>query len=196
MEAIILILIGAAIFSQSWYILGMYTEGRTMGVVMGALGVVTLATVAFDGASFAPMLLTSDGTKSTIVDALEVVASNNVMKTIIVVWGVYAIGVAAHSIWDLEERAVGFYAAIVAGISLVATLYFFIELEDRYGDGVWLSLSFASLILTMLSGLMFFYLAVPFQILRLLAGWAMMIGGGGVALIGALIASEVIKVTT
>ncbi len=196
MEAIFLVLIGAAIFSHSWFVLGMYTEGRTMGVLTGALGVVALATVIFDPATFAPMLLTADGEKAEVVKDLEVVASNNVMKSLIVVWGVYAIGVAAHGIWDYEERAIGFFGGILAAVSLVATIYFFVELADRYGDAVWLALSGSSLIMTLLAGLLAFYLATPFQVLRLLTGWSLMIGGGAIALIGVLIASEVVKVAT
>ena len=39
MEGIFFILIGAALFTQSFYIIGLYAEGRTMGVLVGGLGV-------------------------------------------------------------------------------------------------------------------------------------------------------------
>ena len=39
MEGIALILIGTAIFSHSWHLLGLYSDGRTIGVIMAALAV-------------------------------------------------------------------------------------------------------------------------------------------------------------
>ena len=193
MESTVLILIGAALFCQAWHILGMYTDGRPMGAIMGLLGVMALATVAFDG-SFIPSVLTTDGAGAALITPLAVTATNNLLNAIVVVWGVYALGVAAHAIWDLDDRAVGFYAAVVAGVSLIATIYFAVELRDRYGELVWVTLSGSTLILTLLSGLAFFYLAPPFRVLRLLTGWSMLIGGAVVVLIGALLASEVIIV--
>ena len=58
MEGIFLVLIGAALFSQSWYVLGMYSEGRSMGIFVAGLGVLSLATLS--AAAFVPLLLTKD----------------------------------------------------------------------------------------------------------------------------------------
>ena len=52
MEAVALILIAGALFCHSWSILGLYPDGRTMGVYMGAFGVAALIAITFD-----PMLL-------------------------------------------------------------------------------------------------------------------------------------------
>jgi len=35
MEGVFFVLIGAALFSEAWYLLGLYSEGRTMGVFVG-----------------------------------------------------------------------------------------------------------------------------------------------------------------
>lgn len=84
----------------------MYSEGRTMGIFVGGLGLLALGTVVF---AFDPVLLTGllkDGT--TVSSGTEVLAQATVMKTVIVVWALYAIGVAASGLWDFDERAIGF----------------------------------------------------------------------------------------
>ena len=42
MEALFLVLIGAALFSHSWSLLGLYHEGRTMVLYVGLLVLVAL----------------------------------------------------------------------------------------------------------------------------------------------------------
>ena len=61
MEAIFFLLIGAALFSQSWYVLGLYSEGRTVGLIVGGLGLLRLGTIMF-GTSLTPNIITGDGT--------------------------------------------------------------------------------------------------------------------------------------
>ena len=52
MEAIFFVLIGVALFSHSWYLLGLYPDGRTMGLFTGGLGLASLIAI-----TFAPMVL-------------------------------------------------------------------------------------------------------------------------------------------
>ena len=52
MEGLFFILIAGALFSHAWYLLGLYNDGRTMGIVMAALGAGALIALTFD-----PMLL-------------------------------------------------------------------------------------------------------------------------------------------
>ena len=73
-----------------------------MGIFVGGLGLLALGTVVF---AFDPVLL-KDGT--TVSSGTEVLAQATVMKTVIVVWALYAIGVAASGLWDFDERAIGF----------------------------------------------------------------------------------------
>ena len=117
-----------------------------------------------------------------------------VMKLVIVGWALYAAGVGAHGLWDFDERAIGFYSAFLAAVSLVAFIYFAGQMESRYGEDVMLALSGATLALTVLAGMMFFYLAFGFNVLRLVAGWFFLIGGGAVAAIGLGIISATIEV--
>ena len=46
MEGISFILIGAALFSHSWYVLGLYPDGRTMGAFTAASGLGALITLS------------------------------------------------------------------------------------------------------------------------------------------------------
>ena len=55
MEGIALILIGGALFTQSWNFLGLYPDGRTVGVFVGILGLAALITIMLE-----PMLLVGD----------------------------------------------------------------------------------------------------------------------------------------
>ena len=185
MEAFFFILIGAALFSHSWYLLELYPDGRTMGVFVAGLGLASLISI-----TMVPMLLTGDG------PGTDVLAETTIMKTLVVLWAGYAIGVGAHGIWDFDERAIGFYSAFLAVASVVALIYFATELQSRYGDGAWLSISGATLLLTVLAGMLFFYLAVPFNVLRQVAAWFILAGSIAILALGLLILTTVIEVTT
>ncbi len=183
MEALFLVLIGAALFSHSWSLLGLYPEGRPMGLYVGGLGVVALIALMLT-----PMLLVGGQPGS------DVVVETNVMKVLIILWAGYAIGVGAHGLWEFDDRAIGFYSAFLFAGSLVALLYYAIELEGVYGDDVWLGLSGAALVLTVLAAMLFFYLAIPFIALRKVAGWFILVVSIAVAGVGFAILTDLIDV--
>ncbi len=193
MESTVLVLIGAVLFCQSWHVLDTGADRRSLGAIVGLLGLMALAVVAFDGA-FLPSLLTTDGAGDALIHPLAVTAANNLMNAVIVVWGIYAVAVAVNMLFDVDDRAVGLYTAVVTGVTLVAFIYYIIELRDRYGEAVWIGLWLSMLVLALLGCLVFVYQALRFRILQAVVGWSMLVGGSGVALIGALIASEVILV--
>ena len=193
MESTVLVLIGAVLFCQSWHVLDTGADRRSLGAIVGLLGLMALAVVAFDGA-FLPSLLTTDGAGDALIHPLAVTAANNLMNAVIVVWGIYAVAVAVNMLFDVDDRAVGLYTAVVTGVTLVAFIYYIIELRDRYGEAVWIGLWLSMLVLALLGCLVFVYQALRFRILQTAVGWSMLVGGSGVALIGALIASEVILV--
>ncbi len=183
MEALFLVLIGGALFSHSWSLLGLYHEGRTMGMYVGALGVVALIALML-----APMLLVGGQTGS------DAVVETNLMKVLIILWAGYAIGVGAHGLWEFDDRAIGFYSAFLFAGSLIALVYYAIELEGVYGDDVWFGLSAAALVLTVLAAMLFFYLAIPFIALRKVAGWFILVGSIAVAGLGFAILTSLIDV--
>ena len=189
MEALFLILIGAALFSHSWSLLGLYHEERTMGMYVGGLGLVSLIALML-----APMLLTAIDAEGAVVSPDMMAAQTNVMKVLIILWAGYAIGVGAHGLWEFDDRAIGFYGAFLFAGSLIALVYYAIELEGVYGDDVWFGLSAAFLALTVLAAMLFFYLAIPFIALRKVAGWFMLVGSIAVAGVGFAILTSVIEV--
>ncbi len=197
MEALGLILIAAALFCHSWYILGLYPDGRTVGIYVGAFGLAALIAT-----TMAPMLLIG-GDSAAIADAGGDTARNfysvaaglaetTMMKTLIIVWAIYAVGVGAQSLLDYDERAVGFSGAVAAVVSLFALFFFAGTLLDPYGEDVVLVLTTASLLLTIVAGTMFAYLGVPFSNLRPVAGWFNLVGSIAVFIMGVIIATEVI----
>ncbi len=196
MEALFFVLIGAALFSQSWYMLGLYSDGRTVGVVMGGLGLLAIGSVLLSPASTltasgsAWMLLTGEGVK-----AGPWLAQTMIMKTLILAWGLYAVAVAAQGLWDLDERAIGFYSVFLAVLSAVAFLYFAGQLELLYGVAAWLGMWGATLILTVLATMMFFTLSFTFNVMRVVTGWFILIGGGAVGAIGLAVLGTAIVTT-
>ena len=199
MEPVALILIGAALFCHSWYILGLYPDGRTMGVYVGSLGLAALITLTFD-----PVLLLIPGDPQSVQALIDVgghpdkaspLVEITVMKMLIISWAGYAIGVAAQGLWDYDERAIGFYCVLPAAASVVAVLYFFTTLFDPYGNPVTLGLSAEALLLSIVAGTLFFYLAIPFVMLRQVAGWFTLVGSIAVVTVGLLMVSTVIKAT-
>ena len=177
MEGIFFLLIGAVIFSQSWYVLGLYSEGRTMGVFATGLGLLSLGTVMF-GTTITPTLISGEGSTELFT----------VLTAFIVLWAIYSLGVGVQAIWDTDPRAIGFYSLFLSIVSLVVFLIFALSMAENgvfeHSLGVWLAMSSVPFILTIISGLVFFYLTFELQVLRLVAGWFMLFGGTVVGLMG------------
>ena len=184
MEAVFFVLIGAALFSSSWNLLGLYSDGRTMGLFTGALGLGSLIAL-----SFAPMVFLGGDADANVL------AEVNITKMLIVAWAAYAIGISAQGLWDFDERAIGFYSAILTAITAVAFFYFAANLGRAYGEAAALAVSAATLILSVLAGMMFFYLAIPFNVLRLVAGWFLLVGSVVLTAIGLALVSTLIQVS-
>ncbi len=188
MEGLALTLIGAAIFSHSWYLLGLYSDGRTVGILMAALGAGLLISLTLE-----PQLLGLQG-----ADGAQKLGEITIMKTLIVLWAAYAGAVAAQGWSDLEERALGFYAAVLAVGSLVAVVYFVLQLYDHNDlpgvEAAVVTASFTAVsgVLAVIGTMLFFYMAIPFFGLRLVAGWFSLIGSIAVAAVGLAIMTNVI----
>ena len=129
MEAVFLILIGAALFSQAWHMMGMYSDGRTVAVFVGGLGILSFIALVLD-----PMLLTGSGDKT--ISAANHLSEITVLKVLIITWALYCIGVGAQALWDFEERAVGFYSLVVAVVTAFSFLNYAGVLEPRYGENI------------------------------------------------------------
>lgn len=185
MEGIFFLLIGAALFSQAWNVLGLYSEGRTMGMFGMGLGVIALGTIMF-GTTITPTLISGEGSTELLM----------ALTALIVLWAVYAVVVGAQSIWDTDPRAVGFYSVFLAIGSLVVFLIFALSMAEggvfEHSTGIWLAMSAVPLLLTIISTATFFYLAFELQVLRLVTGWLMLLGSSVVGLLGLWAISSVI----
>ena len=183
MEGIALILIGGAIFSHSWHLLGMYADSRAVGVIMaGAAAAMLLALFTAQ-----PQFLGGMGGNPAV--RLGEVA---VLQTAVLIWAVYAGAVAANCLWDMEERAVGFFSALLTGASVVF-LFFFLQVWSIYNDAIaLLVLAISSAMLAIVGALLFFTLAVPFPALRSVSGWAMLIQSVVITVFGlAMVATSI-----
>lgn len=184
MEGIALILIGTAIFTHSWYLLGLYADGRTVGVIMASLAVgLVLSLFTFD------MQFLGSLSDKTALNGGETAS----LKSIIIIWAVYAAAVAAHGLWDMEERATGFYSVLLT-VSSIVFLLFFLQLWVSDNDVVVaLPLVIVSAMTAIVGGLLFFCLAIPFLALRAVSGWAMLIQSIVIAAIGLAMVTAVIQ---
>lgn len=156
-----------------------------MAVFVGGLGILSLVAIVLD-----PMLLSGSGDKT--ISAADHLAEVTVTKVLIAVWALYCVGVAAQAIWDLEERAVGFYSVVLTVMTAVIFLYYASVLEVRYGENAWIGLSAAALLLSIISALVFFALGFTFTVMRSVAGWFLLLGGGTVGAIGLAVLARVI----
>jgi len=190
MEALFLIFVGGALLSHAWYLLELYPDGRTSGLFTAGLGLASLIALTFD-----PMVLTGLTAGGEELAKADSFTETTILKGLIILWAGYGVGVGAHGLWDFDERALGFYCALVAIVSLVAMFYYAVSLDGVYGDGVWLGLTGAALVLTTLAGIMFFYLAIPFSVLRLVSAWFLLVGSAAVIVIGLSILTTAIRVT-
>ena len=177
MEGIFFLLIGAAIFSQSWHVLGLYSEGRTMGVFTTGLGLLTLGTIMF-GTTITPTLISGGGSTELLT----------ALTALIVLWAIYSLGVGAQGIWETDPRAIGFYSLFLSIASLVVFLIFVLSMAENgvfeHSLGIWLAMSSVPFILTIISALVFFYHSFELPVLRLVTGWFMLFGGTVIGLVG------------
>ena len=160
-------------FSQSWHVLGLYADGRTSGLFTAALAVMALLIIPMT-----PMLFIGGSADANVL------AETTILKMVVIAWVVYGVGVGAQGLWDFDERAIGFAGVIVTAVSATALFYYAFTLLDPYGTSVMLAMSAAGLILSLVGGLIFFYLAIPFLVLRLVTGWFMLAGSIGLMAIG------------
>ena len=183
MEALFLVLIGAVLFSQSWQLLGLYSDSRTTGLLMLILGIL-MVLGAVSASLYEPMLLTSSADRDT---------ETMVMKVVIVSWAAYAIVGGALYLWVFDERASGVYSGFIAIATFCCMIYFVRFLEVRYGVETWIALSAATLVLSLIAGFNFFHRATEYSVMRLVCGWSMLLGGSAVALIGLAVLTRLLS---
>ena len=171
MEGIFFLILGGALFAHSWHLLGMYSDGRTMGIILGGLGILTFYATTMD-----PLVVESVTKHALIV--------GSAMKALMFVWAIYMLIIAAHGIFDFDERPIGFYSSFLAVVTFALLLLFAGQFRTIYGEMPWLAFSIASFVLTIKASLSFFYFAFSYGVLRLVNGWFALLGGTLVGVIG------------
>lgn len=184
MEGIALILIGTAIFTHSWHQLGLYADGRAVGALMAGLaGALILSLFVFE-----PQFMGEIG-KSAPVKADETVA----LKSLIIGWGVYMVVVGAQCFWDLEERAIGFFGILLFFISMVVLIFYLQLWIGNQGEALTLVPMFISTaLMTIVGGLLFFFMAIPFPGLRSVSGWVSLLFSIVIVAIGMMMVTPVL----
>ena len=172
MELIFLLVLPAALWAQSWYFLGLYTNPRTLGIIAGTVAITLLGMVIFGSSTAA-------------------VGSTTALYAFVLVWAIYAAMVAAVALWGFDERTLGFYALFLWVVSLLYVGYYFLGGEVLASDGttglVSAIMGIVALLLTVVAALVFFYLGPPFARMRQAAGWFELVLSIIIAVLGGLV---------
>ena len=169
MEIVFLILLPAALWAHAWYLLGFYTNPRTLGLIAAGVAIALLALVVQ-----APLGMLS-------------IASPAAMSAFILIWAVYALLVAAVGLWGFDERTVGFYSLFLWVMSLIFVGYFFGGELLGGASLISIVMGVSALMLSVLAALLFFYLTPPFTRMRQATGWFFLTGSIIIALLGGLL---------
>ena len=172
MEPLFLLLVSALLFTQAWHLLGFFAYPRSPGIVAAALAVGLLATAVVEPLS-TPMLVNPDTT--TMVTAV---------RGFIIFWAVYAAVYGANALWRFEARALGFHALFLLVMSLAMVGMPYAYLESQISFDAQIVLGIASLILAVLTAMVFFHLAIPLRQLRAVTGWLMLTGSVAIGVLG------------
>ena len=188
MDLVFLMLLPTLLWLQSWYLLGYYPNTRNLGVVAAAVAIALLGIVLFQ--DMLPMAIDAPR------ELGQFLLPETAFSVFILVWAVYAVLVAGVYLWGLESRSLGFYSLLLAMITGVFAVYFFVG--DRILDDgttveyTWL-MGVASIMLAVLAAFQFFYLALPSpdrgepatSIIRSVTGWFYLVFSIGIVLLGA-----------
>ena len=172
MEVLFLLLVAAVLFTQAWYLMGLFADPRTTGLIAGALALGLLLTATTGGMS-GPVLINPDNTLAI-----------STVKGFILLWAVYAAALGAHGLWGLQERALGFHALFLGVFSLAMIGVPFGFIESEFSIDALVVISVSSIVLALLSFMAFFSLGVPFRQIRSVTGWFFLVGSIIVATLG------------
>ena len=178
MEVIFLLVLPAALWAQSWYFLGLYSNPRTLGIIAATVAITLVGLVVFAGGGYGPLVSGP-------------AAANAALSAFILVWAIYAALVAAVALWGFDERTLGFYALFLWIISLLYVGYYFLggELLGGAQEAATLSsiMGIASLLLTIIAAVVFFHLGPPLARMRQATGWFELVLSVIVAVLGGLV---------
>lgn len=161
MSVVVGLILGMVVFMHAWQLFGLSTP-KTTGLV-GAAGAILLALLL----ALRPLPLLSS-------------ASLTALSASVAVWAIYAALVAGVGLWGLDPRGLGFYSAYGAVVMIGQMIYCITPTFSLAGliCGVVQFIAF---------GMLFFYLAIPFDILRKATAWVLVIVGPIHGILAALV---------
>ena len=188
MDLAFLLILPGLLWTQSWHLLGFYSSTRALGIVAVAVAVGLLGIVLFQD----KLELVSE----TPTGALLSVGTT--LSVFILLWAVYAVLVAGVYLWGLDSRTLGFFSLSNGLLSALFAVYFFLGgelLENGDINHVSWLLGTTSVLLALLSGLLFFYLALrppgqgepPASTVRTITGWFYLVFSAAIAVLGGLL---------
>ena len=190
MDLIFLLAISGGTWVQSWHLLGLYSNPRTLGVAAGGVAILLLGVVLFQ---VAPVVQTpAPDVNEFFVDV------PTALSAFILMWALYEAIVAGVYLWDLDPRTLGFYGLPLWIGSAVFGIYMFVG-GEVLGSGVlepvsWL-LGAAAILLAVKSALLFFYLALQpagsgepaSSTMRTVTGWFYLVFSAAIMVLGGLL---------
>ena len=189
MDLIFLLVLPSVLFVQAWYLLGFYSNPRALGMVAAGAAIILLAVVLFQDKL---QLVVGIGAPGDLL-----ISPATAISAFALVWAGYSAFVAGVYLWGLETRSLGFFSLFVGVISGVLAAYFFVG--DALLDGVviqftWL-MGVVAVLLAILAGLLFFYLALrpsgqgepPSSTMRAVTGWFYLVFSVAIGVLGSLL---------
>ena len=124
MDLVFILAIAGGLWVQSWYLLGHYSNPRTLGLVAAAVAIILLGVVLFP---VAPVV----GTPLVVIDKVEQVAPffvdvQTALSAFILMWALYEAIVAGVYLWGLDTRTLGFYNLLLWIASGAFAAYMFL----------------------------------------------------------------------
>lgn len=190
MDLVFVLVLPGVLWIQAWHLLDLYANPRTLGLISAAVAIVLFGVVLFQDKL--PLVIPKP-------DELgEFIAPATAVSVFVLVWAVYAVLVAGIYLWDLDTRSLGFYSLLLGLISLLFAVYFFVgdKLVEN-GDIIkytWL-MGVVALLLAVLAGLTFFYMALrpigegepTTSTMRTVTGWFYLVFSAAITVLGGLL---------
>ena len=190
MDLIFLFVLPGILWIQAWHLLGLFANARALGIIALAVAILLFGVVLFQDKL--PMAIEAPP------ELGDFIAPATAISVFALVWAVYAVLVAGVYLWGLEIRSLGFYGLFGGIVSALFAVYFFIG--DRILDNgevigfTWL-LGVVAILLAVLSGLLFFYMALRpagqgepvSSAMRTVTGWFYLVFSIAIVVLGGLL---------
>ncbi len=163
MEVIFLLVLPAALWAQAWNFLGQYSNPNAMGTIATATAAALGGMVIFGG-------------------------GHGALDALVLVWAIYAAGIAAQGLAGHDAKTHGFYALFATVVSVIFVVYYMggQVLASSNAGAVSSNMGIAVALLAIVAAMNFFYQGAGFSKMRNATGWVQLIAASGVALLGGL----------